>query len=143
MSEFLMRRHTAAITRLQVDLDSIKLKLSTQVIKNSVSAGKEAGAAAKSRTVLLAEDTKRLIYLRTKHNLLWNQHFHYATKKWDIMYKDYPNQCTVSADFLLGEESVTFLPLPKTEHKNADSLVLKWNHIKSTLMHISLSNQAG
>ncbi len=36
MSEFLMRRRTAAITRLQVDLDSGKLKLSTQVIKISV-----------------------------------------------------------------------------------------------------------
>jgi hypothetical protein len=69
-----MRRHTTAITRLQVDLDSIKLKLSTQMIKNSVSAGKEADAAAKYRTVLLAQDTKRLIYLRTKHNFLWNQH---------------------------------------------------------------------
>jgi hypothetical protein len=63
--------------------------------------------------------------------------------KWDIIYKDYPNKFTVSADFLLGEESVTSLPPPKVEHKNADSLVLKWNHIKSTMMHISLSNQAG
>ncbi len=93
--------------------------------------------------MLLAEDTKRLIYLRTKYNLLWNQHLQNAMNTWDIMYKDYPNQCAVSADFLFGEESVTFLPLPKTEHKNADSLVVKWNHIKSTLMHISLSNQAG
>jgi hypothetical protein len=63
MSEFLMRRHTAAITRLQVDFDSRKFKLSTQVVKNSVSAEarleKEAGgAAAKARTVLSAEDTK-------------------------------------------------------------------------------------
>ncbi len=96
-----MRRHTTAITRLQVDLDSRKLKLWTQVIKILVSAGKEAGAAAKARTVLLAEDTTRLIYLRTKHNLLWNQHLQNATNKWYIMYKDYPNQYTVSADFLL------------------------------------------
>ncbi len=73
---------------------------------------KEAGAAAaKTRTVFSAKDTKRLIYLRTrtKHNHMWNQHLQNVTNKWDIMEKDYLNQFTVSADLLPGEESVTYL----------------------------------
>jgi len=83
MSVFLRRRHTAAaIAGLKVDLCSRELKLSTQVIRISVSAEarlvKEACAAAKARTVLLAEDTKLFIYLRTMHNFLWNQHLRNA-----------------------------------------------------------------
>ena len=46
---------------------------------------------------------------------MWNQHLQNATNKWDIMEKDFPNQFTVSANLLLGSESVTFLPLINAE----------------------------
>ena len=77
MSELAIKRHTAAKTKLQLDLDKRKSKQSAQAVQSSICAEakliREAGAAAaKVRTMFSPEQTKRLIYLRTKHNAMWN-----------------------------------------------------------------------
>ena len=77
MSELAIKRHTAAKTKLQLDLDRRTSKQSAQAVQSSICAEakliREAGAAAaKVRTMFSPEETKRLIYLRTKHNAMWN-----------------------------------------------------------------------